>query len=236
LTLTALYEVGRELLNAPRKAWVQPAICGEAADCLIFLDGELYIDRVKAPEIVHDLQTTGRLPPVASIYLSCLDTAARHTDFTCNENYSLFVATGFCRWIEQTVGSYKRTFLCGLSLSGLSAAFTVLRHPNIFSGALCQSPSAWWNDQWLVSSLTRDGSQPGRFWISVGDEELQENVAHPPSGLFQKTCQLDSVRGLARALSGSGRQVRYNEFAGGHDPARWADELPQALAWLIQCV
>ncbi len=192
------------------------------------------MDRVKAPGIVHDLQTTRRLPPIHAVYLSYLDTAARHIDFTCNDTYSSFLATDLCRWIELTMGTYKKIFLCGLSLSGLAAAFTLLRHSTVFSGALCQSPSAWWSDEWLVKSLMVNGAPGSRFWISVGDREVQEGVTHPPTGLFQKTSQIGSVRRLAEKLSGCNAPVRYNEFPGGHDPACWAAELPQALPWLIQ--
>jgi enterochelin esterase family protein len=232
--MTYPLEVTSKYLAVPRKVWVQPAISGPASDCLIFLDAELYMDRVKAPDIVRDLQITGRLPPVASIYVSYLNTADRHIDFTCNETYSSFVSTDLCRWIERTVGTYQRFYLCGLSLSGLAAAFTAIRHPAVFSGVLSQSPSAWWNDGWLAESLPRIGSLAGRYWISVGNEELQEGVAHPPSGLFQKTSQLDSVRGFAQKLSAICGHVHYNEFSGGHDPACWAHELPQALTWLIR--
>ncbi len=119
-------------------------------------------------------------------------------------------------------------------MSGLAAAFAVLRHPIVFSGALCQSPSAWWNDEWLAGSLARHGTRGSRFWISVGNEELQEGVSHPPTALFQKASQLASVRNLVERLIGSGNRVRFNEFCGGHDPACWADELPHALAWLLE--
>jgi len=226
-------EISSGLLDAPRKVWVQPPIPGDASDCLIFLDAEIYIERVQSPGIVHDLQAAGQLPSVASVYLSFVDNAARHGDFTCNEKFALFIATDLCRWIEQTVGTYQRLFLCGLSLSGLQALFTAIQHPQVFSGVLSQSPSAWWNDEWLAASLPRDGVG-GRYWISVGNQELQEGVSHPPTGLFQKTSQMASVGRLSDKLKESKNDVRYNEFSGGHDPVQWAEELPQALRWLIK--
>ena len=114
--LTAV-EVTSPLLPSPRKAWLQPSLTGQSPDCLIFLDGELYIEHVKAPEILHDLQSTGQPSPFTSIYLSSPDAAARHIDFTCNETYSLFLATDLRRWLENVAGTYKRYFLCGLSLT-----------------------------------------------------------------------------------------------------------------------
>lgn len=232
--MIAPLEVTSKLLALPRKVWVQPAVFGSAPDCLIFLDGELYLERVKAPAIIDDLQKAGRLPPVECVYLSNLDGAARHIDFTCNATYSFFLATDLLRWIEQALGSHERIFLCGLSLSGLSAAFTASRHPGTFSGILSQSPSAWWNDEWLASSLAGCRMNPGRFWISVGNKEIQENISHPPSGLFQKSSQLESVRRLARNLKDCCTEVQLKEFSGGHDPACWANELPTALSWLLQ--
>lgn len=228
------YIVESELLNCARKVWVQFPNSQPASTHFIFLDGELYIDRVKAPGIVGDLQASGQMPPVASIFLSNVDAAARHADFTCNERFSQFLAAGLPRWIEQRVdGHDRRYFLIGLSLSGLSAAFTALRYPSIFSGVVCQSPSAWWNDERLSKSLPHIEKSGGRFWISVGDQELQQGVSHPPSNLFQKTSQLDSVRRLSRALESAGHKVCHTEFSGGHDPKCWATELPQALKWLL---
>jgi enterochelin esterase family protein len=229
-----LLEVTSEILASSRKVWVEPPIRGSASDCLIFLDAEIYMDRVMAPEVIRDLQAAGRVPPITSIYLSYLDTAARHTDFTCNKAYSQFLAAGLRGWIERTVGHIERYFLCGLSLSGLSAAFTCLEHPSAFSGTLCQSPSAWWNDEWLAAFVEEEKASQGRYWISVGNQELAENVSHPPSGLFQKSNQLDSVRRLTKKLEASCKAVHYAEFSGGHDPACWGKELPDAISWLTQ--
>ena len=230
----ALLEVSGESLAGSRKVWIEPPTCDDASDCLIFLDAEIYRDRVKAPEIIQDLQATGQVRPIVSVYLSYLDTAARHTDFTCNEAFSRFVAISFRDWIEKSVGRFERYFLCGLSLSGLSAAFTCLQHPSAFSGTLCQSPSAWWNDEWLAACVDREKPNHGRYWISVGDQELEENVSHPPSGLLQKSNQLDSVRRLTKKIEASCKALHYAEFPGGHDPACWAGELPGAISWLTQ--
>jgi enterochelin esterase-like enzyme len=232
--MIAQLEIADKLFAHPRKVWVQPAVSGQASDCCIFLDAELYMDRVRAPKTLDDLQTTNAMPPTTSIYLSNLDSAARHADFTCNEAFADFVAAELSRWIERTVLRHERLFLCGLSLSGLSAAFTALRHPTTFSGILCQSPSAWWNDEWLSRSLKQSDRCESRLWISVGNQEREMDLLHPPTGLHQKVSQLDSVRRLAQQLSGSCSEMRYTEFSGRHDPACWAAELPNALGWLTR--
>lgn len=216
----------------PRKVWLQSAVSGHAKDCLVFLDGELYTQRVRAAEILRQAQEADQLHPLVSVFVSSISAVRRHTDFTCNESYASFVAE-LPEWIQQQAGTFDRFFLCGLSLSGLQVVFTALRHAGIYAGVLSQSPSAWWQHEWLTASLGRDVASAGRFWISVGNQELQENVTHPPTGLFQRVCQLDSVRRLACKMSDAGHRVRYAEFEGGHDPMCWGGELPHALAWLL---
>ncbi|MES2922621.1 MAG: alpha/beta hydrolase-fold protein [Verrucomicrobiota bacterium] len=233
--MLAEFEISSDLLPASRKVWVQDSISPPAEDCLILLDGEMYRDRVVAPELIRDLQETGRIPPLACVYLSLVDTASRHADLACNESFSRFLASELLAWIERTIGHHERYFIGGMSLGGLAAAFTVLSQPGIFAGALCQSPSAWWNDEWLAGSVT-EGSLPQRFWLSVGRQELQKGIAHPPSGMLQKICQLDSVRHLTSALTDAGHETRLAEFDGGHDPACWAAELPEAMDWLMKSV
>ncbi len=232
--MLAQFEVTSDLISGPRKVWVQRTVAGEASDCLVFLDGELYLQRVQAPETIDQLQREGRLPPMDCIYVSSVDAAARHIDYVCNEAFSEFLAGELRRWIAGAVNHHLRYALCGLSLSGLSAGFTALRHPEAFFGAVCQSPSAWWNDEWLAMSLDPQAPGQGRFWISVGNQELEEGVSHPPSGLIQSTNQLLSCRRLAQKLTGCCADLHYYEFPGGHDPICWAKELPEALRWLLQ--
>jgi enterochelin esterase family protein len=200
----------------------------------VLLDAELYRDRVRAPPIVNELQASGRLPPTTCIYVAAVNGAARHTELTCSGPFAEFLAVDLVRWIEKNVGRFARSWLCGLSLSGLAAAYTAIYRPAVFQGAICQSPSAWWNDEWLAANLPRQPVRSGRFWISVGNEELDENATHPPSGLFQRTNQRDSCRRLAQQLEACCDKVRFAEFSGGHDPACWARELPDALTWLME--
>ena len=230
--MLAPHTLDSPLLNDSRKLWVQPAESGAASTVLIVLDAELYIDRVKAPEIIRNWRTSHRAS-FDCVYVSNKDSASRHLDYTCNETYADFLVVELLPWIVQNVGRHQQVFLAGLSLSGLAAVFTALRYSGVFAGALAQSPSAWWNDEWLAVSLPSTTSKPGRFWVSVGDNEIQKDIAHQPSGMLQKVTQLDSVRRLSEKLQATGDEVRHAEFHGGHDPACWAAELPAALTWLM---
>lgn len=220
-------------LPASRQAFYYPA-AGAPKDCLLFLDGELYTNRVKAPVILNESQASGLLSPVACVYLPNVSAAERHADYTCNEAFASFLAEEVPQWIDREVFQFERLFLCGLSLSALQAVFTPLHHPGVFAGVLAQSPSAWWEDEWLRNALPTMSAPPQRMWMSVGLQELQTTASHPPTPLVQRSSQLDSVRRLSSALRAGGHDVYSNEYNGGHDSACWAAELPQSLAWLMK--
>ncbi|MGV3618876.1 MAG: alpha/beta hydrolase [Fimbriimonas sp.] len=212
-------------LQAPRSVWIQRPADANPERCLIFLDAELYIERVRAPEIVARLGGEGAIPSTTFVYLSYGDHAARHVDFTCSPSFSAFLTDELMPWIEQEGKPHDEYFLGGLSLSGLAAIYA----GRSYSGVLAQSPSAWWNDEWLADHC----APAGRIWLSVGNEEVQENVTHAPSGLIQRTSQLASCRRLVECLRNAGVEVHASEFDGGHDPAAWAADLEPALAWLL---
>ena len=225
-------EIHSNHLSASRIVWIDRVRKGQVEHCFIFLDAEIYLNKVQAAQKMQSLQSTGRLPPTDCVYVSSLDAAARHRDYACNEKYTRFLVDELVPWIEINVGNHKQYWLCGLSLSGLCAAFTTLRHPKVFSGAICQSPSAWWQEEWLTKSLTTEMAWQSRFWISVGNQELESGVAHPPTGLFQGTCQLDSCRRLAEKMAATGHNLHFSEYEGGHDTQCWAAELNEAVCWL----
>ncbi|MDB6007537.1 MAG: putative esterase [Prosthecobacter sp.] len=219
-------------LSTPRQAQLHPA--DGAKDCLLFLDGELYTDRVTSPLILNEAQAAGLLPPVTCVYLPNASAAGRHADYTCNEGFAAFIAEEMPRWIEREAGPFERVFLCGLSLSALQAVFTALKYPGVFAGVLAQSPSAWWQEEWLAHSLPTMPSPPQRMWLSVGTKEVQTSLSHPPTPLVQKISQLDSVRRLSTALTAVGHDIHHHEYNGGHESACWAAELVEALAWLMR--
>jgi enterochelin esterase family protein len=153
---------------------------------------------------------------------------ARHRDFAFDADFSAQLVNPMLLWLERTLGGPRAYYLAGLSLSGLATAFTLWKHPGVFAGGLCQSPSAWWNDEWLAAAIAREPAPLPRCWFSVGNQETQTDLRHPPTDMHQRTSQLDSVRRLAAAFG-----QPCHEYEGGHDPACWQAELPEALAWLF---
>ena len=198
-----------------------------AKNLAVFLDAEYYLKRMNVLPILEQL-------PLSAVFVSHIDGAHRHADFTCNPDYARFIAEEVVDWaLRELPGVHQEGHLiCGLSLSGLAAAHLSLTYPKLFPNALCQSGSFWWNDEWLTSQL---GSlEPsGKVWVSVGDKELEKGVSHPPSGLRQNESQLVSCTNFAETGEQVGMQVQFQVFSGGHDLSCWRAELPDALDWLL---
>ncbi len=73
-----------------------------------------------------------------------------------------------------------------------------------------------------------------RFWLSVGDEETDVNVSHPPTGLFQGISQITGVERARAVLEDNGGEVHCHRYRGGHTFEHWRAELSDALQWLLR--
>ena len=159
---------------------------------------------------------------MSCVFVSFQDSASRHKDYTCNADYSRFIAEDVVAWArkhDERITSPDH-LICGLSLSGLAAAYTVMQHPDAFSSALCQSGSFWW----LADNAVSFPSTSARFWLSVGTEEIETGVRHAP---------IEGVEMAARSFESRGGTVRYNLYSGGHAFSSWREELAPALRWLV---
>jgi enterochelin esterase family protein len=214
-----------------RRIWsISPSVERPSA-LLVFLDGELYLERVSALEVVRDLVGQRRIPPVASVFVSHDGPAARHSDFICDGGYARFLGEDLLPFVGGSVAS-DRVVLLGLSLSGLAAAHAALTTGR-FRAAICRSPSLWWNEERLAASLPEAKGDAAALWISVGDLETECGVSHPPSGMRQETSQRDSCGRGVDAFRAAGYAVSYRVFHGGHDPECWREDLALALPWAM---
>jgi enterochelin esterase-like enzyme len=198
---------------------------------ILFLDAELYLDRVGAASVVGHLERDGSLPVVVSVFVSNNGSTARHADFICQADYAAFIADDVTAWIRARYPSVRGIVLAGLSLSGLAAAFIATRFPSKFAATICQSPSFWWDDGRFFKELSPPITPAGKLWVSVGDRETEANVSHPPSGLFQGMSQIEGCDAACSALQQYGYNVSYRTFTGGHDPDCWREDLAFALIW-----
>jgi enterochelin esterase-like enzyme len=217
-----------------RRVWKMRPETEQPFCAAIFLDGELYIERVEAVPVLRQLQASGSIPPMLAVFVSSSSAAARHVDYTCDADYASFLSQDVVPWLlnSQAEVDCNHVTVVGLSLSGLAAAHAALTHHVEFRAAICQSPSFWWNDERLCSSLPKAIGSPPGFWVSVGNQETDRGVSHPPSGMLQQTSQIEACRRGCDALRAAGYNVNHRVFQGRHDPERWREDLVLALSWV----
>ena len=214
-----------------RTVWSLVPPVGQPTTAILFLDAELYLERVGAAAVVRRLQEHQAIPPAVAVFLSGGGAAARHEDFVCRPNYARFVASDLVGSVRKEHPGVTEIVLAGLSLSGLAAGYVATRHPAVFRAAVCQSPSFWWDRGRFAEELPAATQGGPKFWISVGSWETEAGVSHPPSGLRQELTQIAGCVSAAAALRARGYSVSYREYDGGHDPQCWRDDLTLALPW-----
>lgn len=221
-----------------RTVWLLDAPAAAPTRCAIFLDGEFYVHRMGVPSLIQDMQASGRVPSTLCLFVSHESNDARHRDLTCNADFACFIANDVVGWLRAHHPTLAEGghLIAGPSLGGLAAAHIALTHPGVFSRCLSQSGSFWWEDEKLTRMLdeTELSASHSKFWISVGDRETKTDVKHSPSGLHQRMSQIESCEHFAAALATQHHEVHYSVHAGGHEFQPWADEVPEALAWLLR--
>jgi enterochelin esterase family protein len=202
----------------------------------VLLDGEHYRDDVRALPIFSTLMQRGSIPRMTLVFVSHGDAAARQADFACDPQFARFIAEDVVSRARARVPSLsaERHLVCGLSLSGLAAAHTALLYPTRFPAALCQSGSFWLEPDAFAQLARQRPPLKTRFWLSVGDEEIDEDVTHPPTGLFQGISQVAGVERARAALEENGGEVNCHRYRGGHSVEQWRAELGDALRWLLR--
>jgi len=218
-----------------RRVWLLNAASGIPERIGVFLDGEYYVNKMDAPATLISLQESGAIPPMLCVFVSHVNGEARHFDLTCNPEYSDFIATDVVRWLRERNSAIpaQHHFIAGPSLGGLAAAYLALSRPEVFSYCLSHSGSFWWKDEWLVDNLGQMPASKNKFWLSVGDKEIETGVSHPPTGMRQDVTQVAACGRLATGLMAKGHAVHYDLYHGGHEIKPWKDELPMALSWLL---
>ena len=194
----------------------------------LFLDGEIYLQKMKVLPVLHDLLDRRVLPPVTFAFLDHLNLTARQQDYTCNDPFSRFIVEKVLPWLQQEVPGLQpgHHLIGGLSLSGLASAWLALQYPGQFRYCLSQSGSFWWNDERFTKTVSQHKPITNRFWLSVGDQETE--VDEPP-----EVSQIVGVKNAQRALKTLGATVHYHEYHGGHDLKYWREELGEALSRLL---
>jgi enterochelin esterase family protein len=227
------FSVQSSCTHHERKVWLHKGPSQRSHPLCIILDGEFYLERLNATSLLTSAMNKSLLPEMSLLFVSWKSAEARQTDYLCKADFSAFIAKDLVFWAKQQVPSIREShhLLCGVSLSGLLSTFIALNYPLLFPYCLSQSGSFWWEHEWFGEKVRELSPVTGRFWLSVGDKETDENVSHPPF-LYQKASQIFGVTNAVTLLKEAGAEVRFHMYEGGHEPGPWKEELLDALRWL----
>jgi enterochelin esterase-like enzyme len=117
-------------------------------------------------------------------------------------------------WASRRVGADQTSWLAaGFSNGAAWAIAAAQRQPDIFKGVAAFSA----------------GVVPSRLARGARAERVRHYLA---AGVLEPGFRR-STREWAERLERARLEYHHHEWAGGHDPAWWENELPGALAWLI---
>lgn len=226
-----------EALGNERTVWVARTGAGldrPAERVLVLFDGEVWAQVLPILPLLDNLAHDGAIPPTLVVMIDSLGPARREAELTCNPDLLDLVleVTGRAADRAGTPLRPGTTVVAGQSLGGLAAGWATLVRPDVFGGALCQSPSLWWPnragaEEWLTRAYlaaperpSSDGAPARRLALQVGTDEW---------------VLLDPMRRLRAALDQRSDCTVVDdwEFRGGHDHACWQAGIARGLVPLL---
>ena len=192
---------------------------------LVLFDGWQYTHQIPVPTILDNMLADGAIPPTVAVMI---DQRERTRELYLNPSFADFVAGELVPWVRRryrVTRSPRGAVVGGLSLGGVAAAYTALRHPSVFGGVLSQSGAFQYrheDPEGLIRQFARRARLPIRFYLEAGLMEVNES----PS-------LLHTNRHLRDVLEAKGYEVAYAEFNGRHDHVCWRGSLSRGLAALL---
>ncbi|MBK6767255.1 MAG: alpha/beta hydrolase [bacterium] len=124
----------------------------------------------------------------------------------------------------RTKTAAESTAVCGSSLGGLISLYAGLTRPDVFSAALCLSPTM--NvAAGRALKLAQSYSGGTRFWLDYGAREFGGNRE-------LSNQMIDAVLECARVLRDNGVRVKAHvDPVGEHNETSWRRRLPDILRW-----
>ncbi|MEG2291432.1 MAG: alpha/beta hydrolase-fold protein [Clostridium sp.] len=202
---------------------------------IVFTDGWDYVNSVEAPKVLDNLIGDKHIPPTCAVFIE--NSERRCEELIGGNEFLQFVVEEVMNW---TIENYRitrspeRTIIAGLSLGGQFAAYTALKHSNVFGKVLSQSGAfAWYLDDKGEMKINEDGSSilskqykdteklPIDFYFNIGSLET-----------FTKG-HLKANDNMISTLINKGYYVTSETFVGAHIYYDWQDNLANGIKALF---
>ncbi len=187
---------------------------------VVFNDGEAYIYRCFANNIIDYLISKKRIQPIIGVFVH---PKSRWEEFAGRDvdNYSAFIINELMPYIDnhyRTIQDPGSRAVIGLSISGLFSTRISFYNPETFSICGAQSPAYWANDKEVVNYIINQPKRDIRFYIDWGTHELPIKANALPFKDY---------------LIALGYDVQWNEWHEGHQVTNFRAHLDNALESLF---
>jgi enterochelin esterase-like enzyme len=217
-----------------RRLWVyMPPLHTKAPlPVLVVLDGRLYKDQLRMPQMLDYLIRQERIPPVAALLVDNAD----RSELLCNNEFADYMRDEVMPWLWAAypiMQDPQQTIVVGSSFGGLAAAFLGFRFPETWGTVLSQTGWFRWHPEddvqhgWLGRQFSHSPKLPLRFWLQVGNLEVAQMLDRGPT-------QLHANRRFRDVLQSRGYELSYHEYSGGHDASSLEFPLATALTEILR--
>jgi enterochelin esterase family protein len=185
---------------------------------LYLADGESYLLAAAAADLADELVETGEIGSAVLVFVESL---THPDDDVPAELFVRFLAQELVPWLEARCAvspDPRDRIVAGTGPHGAMALFAVLERPDVFGGALAQSPTPLLLPEDVAARVRENvarGYDAPRCYVDIGRYDAQPLVAN--------------VHALCGALLDAGAVLSYQEFPGERSFVGWRASLPDAL-------
>jgi predicted alpha/beta superfamily hydrolase len=118
--------------------------------------------------------------------------------------------------------SFGARYVVGSSMGGLASLYMALRRPDVFAGAVCMSPSLWFDRRAIFAWVDQQPSPPeSRIYLDAGAKEAGGRLAGVVEAMGQRLLE-HKMRVMVRI-----------DPTGTHHESSWRRRLPRALRFVL---
>ncbi len=209
---------------------------------MILFDGGSYFSNGSLQLTLENLIADGSIPPLVVLGINAgikEGQNQRNVEFTCNPNFMEFLDEELLPWFTSKYNvsaDPDHRVIAGSSFGGLFATYFAFNHPETVSHVLSQSGSFHWGRQedeiqfeWLIRQFAFADKKPITIFMEVGVLEGEYSWADPefPHAIV-------SHRHFKTVLDMKGYDVKYQEYAGGHEMLSWRGGIAEGLKHLLR--
>jgi enterochelin esterase-like enzyme len=212
----SMHVVGSADLGAWRRVWVSLPYHydpSQSYPTLYCIEGEGYMLSARAHEIAG---TLGELQEIEAPVMVFLDASVERGVEWLGRMFDAVVPFIEARYAVRSDPAAR--VVCGASAGGAASLALALTRPELFGGAVLQSPAPDLAPPVAAALLAKSAARsvtPPRCYIDVGRYEVQASIEY--------------VHELSAALIEGGAALAYQEFSGDHSFLGWRTTFPDAL-------